>query len=458
MSTRAGAERPVPSPAPRGGRERERRQRRPRRWRHLLLPLVLAAASLVAAPGTASAAVPDRFVIEGSGFGHGVGMAQYGAYEMSRRGHSAAGILAHYYQGTVAKRVNTKTLIDVQVYGPDPYSYASYGDTGATKVTVRGGGWRLRVGERTVAFGPAGTLNVSTAKGDVLVRTPDGRLHRHDELTLQWAGTPSYRPGAKPATASVKGAHGSYRYGRLLLSASQGVPNVVNRLRLNTDYLYGVAEMPSSWGSAGGQQALRAQAVVARSYAVLETAQRKAVCRCHVVDDIRDQQFSGWKKASGEGSTYWRQAVSSTARTLSRASVLTYGGRPVAAHYYSSSGGSSRYGWRSARSEDVWSSAVPYERSETDPYSKAAPGNGMVRWERALSQARAQQLFGLDRVASIKVTDRYSSGQVKRLVATSPSGATRSVSGKADQIRSRVGAKTSAGNVPSSWFTSVRPG
>ncbi|WP_454859817.1 SpoIID/LytB domain-containing protein [Promicromonospora soli] len=417
----------------------------------LLLTLALVAATLVATPGTASADVPGKFVITGSGYGHGIGMPQYGAYEMSRRGGSATGILAHYYRGSAAARVGTKALIDVQVYGPEPYSFSGYADTTATRITVRDGGWRLRVGTETVAHGPSGTLGVSTSKGDVVVGLPSGRTIKRERMVLQWAGTPHFKPDAGPATVTVAGAHGSYRYGRLVLSASEGVPNLVNRLRLNTQYLYGLAEMPASWGTTGGQEALRAQAVVARSYAVLKMRQRNPVCDCHVVDDIRDQYFSGWKHASGFANEYWRNAVGSTTTSLTTGSVLTYGGETVTAHYYSSSGG------RTANSEDVWSSVVPYERSVPDGYSLAAPGNSYARWQRAIGQAKAQDLFGLRRVESIRVADRYSSGQARTLVATSPSGVTRSISGKADKIRSLVGSHTIAGSVPSSWFKEIRP-
>ena len=42
--------------------------------------------------------------LEGGGYGHGVGMCQFGALELARRGASAEGILRHYYRGVVLAR------------------------------------------------------------------------------------------------------------------------------------------------------------------------------------------------------------------------------------------------------------------------------------------------------------------------------------------------------------------
>ena len=61
-------------------------------------PLLIALALLAAVPVTASAAV--RHVFRGAGFGHGIGMSQYGAYGYALEGAEYQGILTHYYQGT----------------------------------------------------------------------------------------------------------------------------------------------------------------------------------------------------------------------------------------------------------------------------------------------------------------------------------------------------------------------
>lgn len=398
-----------------------------------------------------SAGVPDSFAVEGSGYGHGVGMPQYGAYQMARGGASATSILRHYYTGASADYHATPERIGVQVHGPDPYGFRGYGDTSdRTRITVARSWWRLVADGRQIESGPPGTLSVTASDGSVVVRG-DGRTFRQDRVALEWSGTSHYKPTARTASVSVDGAHGTYRRGRMIISASRGVPNVVNELRLNSEYLYGIAEMPSSWGRAGGREALRAQAVVARSYAVLKAGDLKPVCRCHVVDDVRDQQFTGWEKeAEATYGRYWRAAVDATWISDRKGRVLTADGRPVEAHYFSSSGG------RTASSEDVWSTALSYERSVSDPYSKDAPGNPYASWTRAMYQSRAQDLFDLGNVASIKVTSRYSSGQVRTLTARSARGATSTISGKADRVRTIVGPYTVAGSLPSAWVSRFR--
>jgi stage II sporulation protein D len=375
-------------------------------------------------------------------------MAQYGAYQLAREGASSAQILGHYYSGTRTAVTRTPHTIDVQVYGPDPYRYSGYGDSGPTRISLDRGTWQLLARGKVLASGTR-PLAVSVSDGDVVVRA-GGQTYRDARMWVQWSGTSSYRRSGTPAVVRVDGAHGSYRWGRLQLSASAGEPNVVNRLPLNRAYLYGLAEVPASWGAHRGGAALEAQAVVARSFALVRMASWKARCRCHVVDDVRDQHFTGYKNLASGYARHWTAAVQDTVATPTRARVLTYSGKPVEAHYFSSSGG------RTAHSEDVWSSAVPYERSVPDPYSLRAPGNSNASWGRLLTQKAAKKLFGLGDVASIKVTDRYRSGQAAVLVATSPSGRTSTLRGSADDIRFKVGPRTRGGSLPSAWIERVR--
>jgi stage II sporulation protein D len=283
----------------------------------------------------------------------------------------------------------------------------------------------------------------------------NGKVYKGETMRIQWSGTTYWRPTGAKAVATIDGTHGSYRHGRLTVVNRENTPNITNDVLLNTEYLYGIAEMPSSWGLNGGARALRAQAITARSYAFAKHT-TKSSCRCDVVDDVRDQHFTGWNKENeGSGGRYgkvWKKAVDATTRSATTARVLQVGGRPVAAHYFSSSGG------RTANSEDVWSSRLSYERSESDPYSLRAPGNSYRSWTRTLTQAQARQLFGLKNVASIKVTQKWSSGQVRALTGTQPNGKTATITGKADQMRSWVGRATTRGSMPAAWITGIRAG
>ena len=432
-----------------------RRRARRRSLVAAVVSAVLATGGAVVGATAAQAAVPSSFTISGSGYGHGVGMPQYGAYQMARQGSASWDVLKHYYSGSaVSTKTTTGNNILVQVYGKDPAGRSGYGDTSkTTSVTVTGGSWRLLdAASKTVASGTGTTkLAVTVVSGGKARVTVGGKTYDDTLLRINWSGTRYYKSTGTTAVATVAGAHGSYKHGRLTLTSKGGLPNLTNDVLLNTEYLYGIAEMPSSWGLNGGLSALAAQAITARSYVMTKAVD--ADCRCNVVDDVRDQYYTGWKKESeGTDAKYgkvWKKAVDATTTSRTQARVLTYGGVPVVTHYYSSSGG------RTADSEDVWSSVVPYERSVSDPYSKAAPGNSYASWTRKLTQAQARALFGLTDVASIKVSAKWTSGQARTLTATSSAGKTATVTGKADAIRSTVGKRTTAGSMPSSWITKI---
>ncbi len=82
-----------------------------------MLPLVVAVLSpgvglSAAAPPPAAQAGPE-VVISGRGWGHGVGMAQDGAYWMGMAGASTEEILRHFYPGTGLGRRSGTVRVDV---------------------------------------------------------------------------------------------------------------------------------------------------------------------------------------------------------------------------------------------------------------------------------------------------------------------------------------------------------
>jgi len=236
------------------------------------------------------------FAISGSGYGHGVGLAQWGAYQLARTGSTTADILTHYYPGTTVSTANNNSrTVKVQVLGPPADSRTT------TTLTMPGGFTVSGDGKVLGSYSSAGHLDIGVSGTKVRAKVTSGAtknkaLATSGRLTLTWTKGP----------VTVAGAQGSYQYGNLQVSVIKGRPNVVNELAMNTEYLYGIDEMPSSWSNAGGAAALRAQVIAARNY-IINQASRwnpqprgvRASCDCQVYDDTRSQNFVGWKKAGG---------------------------------------------------------------------------------------------------------------------------------------------------------------
>ena len=423
---------------------------------------------------TVDVVIPASFTIHGSGWGHGLGMSQYGAYAMALAGRSVSEILTHYYTDTAVEQMSFPTgtasadQLSVQLIGPSPDAKTS------VDVTVKDGGWRLQNADnKTVAVETKGskiTFKVESGKVAAYVNSASKPSETDSKLRLHWEGTRYYKSGSSAKTyVKVAGAHGSYRHGRLEITVKNGKLNIVNNLLLNTEYLYGIAEMPSSWGEKG-PASLQAQAIAARNYAASKffdsTGKPRTIdpdCRCHLVDDTRDQNFTGWDKEN-EGTNakfgkLWKKAVDATnSDGGATGKVLRYvgsntsfKGKLVTAYYSSSSGGGT------LNSEDAWASVVPYIRSVEDPWSlEKASGNPNIAWTATFTQSQARSFFNLPDVVSITVSRYYAGGGVAELSATSSQGVTKKVSGKADSMRTGLNAAAS-GYVKSAFIKSFEP-
>lgn len=158
---------------------------------------------------------------------------------------------------------------------------------------------------------------------------------------------PLHRGGLNLVKLEKNGQMVRYRGGLEIKSAGAGL-TVTNILPLE-QYLYGVvpAEMPASFPL----EALKAQAVVARSY-FLSQKGSPAVTGFDVVDTQVNQVYGGYDREN---------PVTNRAVDETKGLVLVNGGQPVAAFYHASSGGYTE------NSEDVWLYAVPYIKAKPDP-------------------------------------------------------------------------------------------
>ena len=353
--------------------------------------MIAVAAALAAAHGSAG----GTFRVDGRGFGHGVGLSQYGAHGFARHGKSYAEILAHYYRGTSLATVPARTRVRVLVA------------VGAS----------LSVGARSAV-----TIRDARRRS---FRLPPTRLRFDRSLTLR-AGGRVVRLAAPVRIEAAAGALalGSTGYrGALVLRPSGAGISAVNDVGLDR-YLRGVVprEMPASWHP----EALKAQAVAARSYAVASIRRDR---RFDLYADTRSQVYGGIAAER-------RTTDAAVAATSGR--VLAWRGRTVTAFYHSSSGG------QTASVADGMSGArvVPYLRSVRDPYDGAAPRH---RWTRYVSAGRLAALAGLADVTSVRtLANRSGRARAVRLAGTTGS---RTLHGRTLARGLRL---------PSAWFT-VRP-
>ena len=284
----------------------------------------LALAALAALSLVSIASATPVFVIKGFGWGHGVGLSQYGASGLAAQGKDHAQILAHYYRGTSLGTVD---------------------------------GARMRV----LVHVPAGAFAVSSSQPFAVrdangaeVQLPAGaakvnkRLEVVAESQKHTLALPlTFLPGDAPL-----GVAGRPYRGRLHVHDTEDAVLVVNDVGLE-QYLYGVVpdEMPAWWEPA----ALRAQAVAARSYA-LATRRSSGVFDAYA--DVRSQVYGGLESEDPRTT----QAVEET-----RGQVVLHGGNVATTFFFSTSGG------RTAAVEDVWSGAEPAPLSPRRQRSHRCP-------------------------------------------------------------------------------------
>jgi len=128
------------------------------------------------------------------------------------------------------------------------------------------------------------------------------------------------------------------------------------RISFEDNYLLGIYEVPESWGNNGGFEALKAQAVAARSYALSATNNGSGtICASESCQVYKPQLKSG----------KWKEAVNAT-----RGWVILKGGSPAPTYYSASTGGYtiSQWGWNGIKdTSGDWPSGA-YEKIGGSPW------------------------------------------------------------------------------------------
>jgi stage II sporulation protein D len=363
--------------------------------------LLTALAACAAVPVTADAAV--RHVIRGAGFGHGIGMSQYGAYGYALEGAKYPGILAHYYKGT---RLSTAPGAPVRVLlqPVDPY------------IRVRGA---TSVGGR--ALKPTATYVAKRGGGGIVVRNSNGkRVGSFGSVITFKSADPMRLLG--PALNFV--SNGLYR-GSIEVRVDGSGVTAINELDMDS-YLRGVVagEMPSSWPL----EALKVQAVAARTYAL---ATRKEGGAFDQYPDTRSQVYRG---VTGES------VPSDAAVRATSGQIVTYAGEPAVTYYFSTSGGHTE----NVEFSFVGSLSKPWLVGVPDPYDTQSPYH---RWTVRFSAAALDRRLGAPGAFKrLKVLERGVSPRVVRAQVVGTRGS-RVVTGP--QVRTALGLRDT-------WFTDYR--
>ena len=369
----------------------------------LLAAALAAQAASAARSPTASTAPPavaatlsaPVYVLTGGGYGHGVGLSQYGAMAQAKANRSYRDILGFYFPGTT---IGAAPLAKVRVLVAEA----------KPKVKVAS----------TVPFAVVDATGVETP-------LPAGEVVLKPSLKLPVDGTPTALPGPltfKPGKGATLTLDGKGYRGQFRVSAAQTSLQVVDVVGLD-DYLLGVisGEMPKEWPAA----ALQAQAVAARSYAVASLVKNRDF---DLYADPRSQMYYGVGAET---------PATTTAVQATKGQVLTYGGKVVTAFYYSSSGG------RTASSADVFGLELPYLQSRPDPWDTVSPYH---RWEpRSFTPVSLAKAFGLSApVVDVQVVTTPS-GRPASVTLVKKTG--QSVLLTAADVRARLGLRSTAFSV-----------
>lgn len=392
----------------------------------------VAVAALVVSVGSAGVATaqspPSDFTFRGGGFGHGVGMSQYGAKRQAEAGRTGTEIISHYYAGSRVATVNDLVPLRVNLVHRAPTV-----EVRGEGAVPNGGGLRITAGGTVVGTGATQGISLRVEGAEVVVVRAGSQVARGPSAVVEWDNAATLFNVAAPGE-TLDGRGHRYRHGAVDVTVSEGGLNVVLQLALHDLYLRGIAEVPASWPAA----ALQVQAITARTYALRKfEAGPRAECSCHVFDTVADQVYAGWDKETAAGAAAWNAAISATSPSASTGQVVMVGDRLASTNYSSSSSGFTESNLDGFNSPTL----LPELRPVPDAWS-ATTDNPFAAWTHTRSQAAVAAAFALPDVVAIDLSRRSAGGAVRQATARSSSGAVATIRGT--ELRSRLSLPSAA--------------
>ena len=374
--------------------------------------LVAAPAAAAGCPSPGGAAVPEapangEVVFRGHGWGHGLGMSQYGAQGAAKLGCTYGQILSTYYRGSVLR---TEAM-------PGSIYLRMLNNGGRADVTAETGAvsWQVvdAAGVRTVVRQPKGSVyrllrdsthtkmrivNVGTGADVWVSQGPGQRVRLHHSGTVVHLVTYVWKASTSAWVRSMdrrlRWDYTQFSYDGAWFDGVQVVSTTSVGSGMQK-YLWGIAEVPTLFPA----MALRAQAVAARTYAARVGGGSMTK---PLMPTPADQNYTGHAKES-EDATYgyrWKGAVDATNNRVLKDAA----GKYVVTYYSSSMGG---------HTEDVryvgWSEqAIPYLSGVDDSRWEMASGNKPTyrSWAKAFTVKTVATKLGFDDIRSISVAKR----------------------------------------------------
>ncbi|MDX6314557.1 MAG: stage sporulation protein, partial [Streptomyces sp.] len=405
-------------------------RRLPRRWRTAVVTVAVAAAAIAGATGLplaggggaaraavmaaprAAALVPAEsflppangiLVFTGHGWGHGIGMSQWGAYGAATQGLTAAQILDFYYPGTTPTPIDPNMRVRLQLTnnGLD-MTVAPVAANGVLSFTDVAAGTTIAL-PTTVNGTPVIAYRAAQSAGSTMLQAnwgsgfqpylPDGTnplvVSGVARFTTASGIVRLVNPGAA-TQVDLRGTVDAVQIGGFVrtietLGMDEMLPSVVGK------------EMAADWPTA----ALQAQTVSARSYAAFQVAAHTAQPFDLAIP--KDFAYEGIARYDASGATRiagWDDPRLLAAVHAFPGDVRTSGGQPIFAMFASSSGGFT-----------VARPGMPYLVAKADPYDAVAV-NGHHTWKVSVGVDKVAAAYpAIGSLTSIAVGSRDGNGE-----------------------------------------------